>query len=433
VSVLIHRKDVLENDLEIILPRAAALLDHELGDSLVSVGFCNSIHHPSKLVLGIRIKALAIHDWDLLKTLLQDELSSMIVVMFIPVTPAHSRQTKYSGCTWSHKTFPPPLDIGMSISAMGADRSGSFGAFFRLVSPEGTSDTAAFLTSSYAIVADIESSTNAITSQESSQGYSRGNAQTLIAIQCPSRKDLALLMADAESSIDVVDTQIKCLQEKTDLDITEKEELVERSNQFGEIKRKRQDYQAALDCQGNATAGHVLHASTPGSRGTRGSKMDWALIAQTQNRTKVKEQRPEMSSAPSSDPRGVGYKYNLSRWRLEKLQFNQWICIHGATSGVREDYTNGMRTYVNGCYEIKGLAADLRDPKELVDVPLNIMYAGRLMSLSLPGDSGSAVWSEEGNMVGLLWGDTEAGAFMTSMDEVVTDIRNKTGLDLEPS
>lgn len=314
---------------------------------------------------------------------------------------------------------------------MGADRSGSFGAFFRLVSPERTSDTAAFLTSSYAIVADIESSTDAVTSQESSQGCSRGNAQTLIASQCPSRKDLALLIPDAESSIDVVDTQIKCLQEKINLDITEKEELVERSNQFEEIKRKRQDYQAALDCPVNATAGHILHASTPGSRETRGSKMDWALIAHTQDTTKVKDHKPELSRAPSSDPRGVGYKYKLGRWRLEKLEFNQWICFHGATSGVRTGYTNGMRTYVNGCYEIEALAADLRDPKELVDVPLNIIYAGRLMSLSLPGDSGSSVWDEAGNMVGLLWGDTEAGTFMTSMDEMATDIKDKTGLGIE--
>jgi hypothetical protein len=228
------------------------------------------IHHPSKIVLGICIEALAIHDWDSLRTSSQDDLSSMIGVMFIAVTPANSRQTKSSDYTWSHKTFPPPLGIGMSIATMGADRSGSFGAFVRLVSPEGTTDTTAFITRSYAIAVDVHNSIDSIPSQE----YSRGNEETDIAIQCPSRNDLELLLPDAESCLDAVNAQIKCLQEKGDLDISEKEELVERLEKLEEIKRKRQDFQVALDYPENAIAGHILHISTSESQGTRGKKMD---------------------------------------------------------------------------------------------------------------------------------------------------------------
>jgi hypothetical protein len=199
-------------------------------------------------VLGICIEALAIHDWDSLRTSSQDDLSSMIGVMFIAVTPANSRQTKSSDYTWSHKTFPPPLGIGMSIAT----------------------DTTAFITRSYAIAVDVHNSIDSIPSQE----YSRGNEETDIAIQCPSRNDLELLLPDAESCLDAVNAQIKCLQEKGDLDISEKEELVERLEKLEEIKRKRQDFQVALDYPRNAIAGYILHISTSESQGTRGKKMD---------------------------------------------------------------------------------------------------------------------------------------------------------------
>ena len=60
------------------------------------------------------------------------------------------------------------------------------------------------------------------------------------------------------------------------------------------------------------------------------------------------------------------------------------------------------------------------------------MFAGKLARFSKLGDSGSVVWNEEGDMVGLLWGSGGSGAFMTSIDQVVEDVKCKTGMDLEP-
>jgi hypothetical protein len=54
----IHRKC-----LEMILRFSFLELSH-FSTMNLAIGFYNSIHHPSKIVSGIRIKASAIHDWD---------------------------------------------------------------------------------------------------------------------------------------------------------------------------------------------------------------------------------------------------------------------------------------------------------------------------------------------------------------------------------
>jgi hypothetical protein len=145
--------------------------------------------------------------------------------------------------------------------------------------------------------------------------------------------------------------------------------------------------------------------------------MDWALVEYTSDETttKVKNERTDMDRAPREDPRSFKYMDKCEYWELAKLDYNQWICYHGSTSGVRSGYTNGMRTYINGKYEIEGLAADFpimsdynnhyaefgfRTPSQ------HIMYAGKLASFAKLGDSGSVVWNEEGDMVGLLWDQT---------------------------
>jgi hypothetical protein len=77
----IQRNVVLENDLETLLSRAVELLKREICDDLLSAGFYNSIHHPSKAVLGISVNALAVYDWELLMARLQDTMSSSEVVI----------------------------------------------------------------------------------------------------------------------------------------------------------------------------------------------------------------------------------------------------------------------------------------------------------------------------------------------------------------
>lgn len=82
----IQRNVVLENDLETLLARAVEFLKREIGNDLLSAGFYNSIHHPSKSVLGVSVNALAVYDWELLKTRLHDTMSSSeVVIMVVPV------------------------------------------------------------------------------------------------------------------------------------------------------------------------------------------------------------------------------------------------------------------------------------------------------------------------------------------------------------
>jgi hypothetical protein len=50
-----------------------------------------------------------------------------------------------------------------------------------------------------------------------------------------------------------------------------------------------------------------------------------------------------------------------------------------------------------------------------------IRYAGRLNPLAASMDSGSTVWDEEGDFVGLLWAD-QFGVVVTSIDEIAEDI-----------
>jgi hypothetical protein len=171
--------------------------------------------------------------------------------------------------------------------------------------------------------------------------------------------------------------------------------------------------------------------------------MDWALVGSTSNDTltNVKNERPDMDRAYREDPRSFPYMDKCDYWELAKLDYNQWICFHGSTSGVRSGYTNGMRTFINGTYEIEGLAADfpiMSDYNNHDDEfgfrisSQRIMFAGKLARFSKLGDSGSVVWNEEGDIVGLLWGSGGSGAFMTSIDQVVEDVKCKTGVDLEP-
>lgn len=82
----IQRDVVLENDLETLLSRAVELLEREIGRDLLSAGFYNSIHHPSKAVLGVSVNALAVYDWELLGARLHDTMSSFeFVIMVVSV------------------------------------------------------------------------------------------------------------------------------------------------------------------------------------------------------------------------------------------------------------------------------------------------------------------------------------------------------------
>jgi hypothetical protein len=325
----------------------------------------------------------------------------------------------------SHKTFPPPLGIGSSIAALGADRPGSLGAYSRLVDREKAEENTVILTSSHGIARE---------------GY-RG--ETNIAIQSPSRKDIKALLTSEQDRLDIVSQQIERLRarEAVESSAGNKANLADKLIRIEEIPKKIQSIQAALDHPQTVTIGHVLHSSELASKGISESKMDWAIVECNQDKTRVKNDRPDMDRAPREDPRSFRYMDKCDYWELAKLDYNQWICFHGSTSGVRSGYTNGMRTFINGTYEIEGLALDFSIMSDYNNhyvefgfrIPSQrIMYAGKLASFAGLGDSGSVLWNEEGDMVGLLWGDGASGAFMTSIDEVVEDVKNKTGMDLEP-
>jgi hypothetical protein len=88
-----------------------------------------------------------------------------------------------------HNTFPPPLSIGSSIAAVGADQIGSFGAYFRLVYSGRTKETTVILTSCRAVANEEQ------------------HGETNIAIQSPSRKDIEALLPGEQSRLDLVNEQ----------------------------------------------------------------------------------------------------------------------------------------------------------------------------------------------------------------------------------
>lgn len=107
-----------------------------------------------------------------------------------------------------------------------------------------------------------------------------------------------------------------------------------------------------------------------------------------------------MDRARREDPRSFRYIHKCDYWEQAKLDYNQWICYHGSTSGVRSGYTNGMRTFINGSYEIDGLAADFPIMSDYNNhyvefgfriPPQHILYTGKLGPLARIGDSGSVV------------------------------------------
>lgn len=157
----------------------------------------------------------------------------------------------------SHKTFPPPLSLGSSIAAVGTDRSGSLGAYFRVADPEKTSETTVILTSRRA-VANKEQ-----------------HRETNIAIQSPSRKEIEALLTGEQRRLDFVNEQAEGDLKTRDKKLTRVEGII----------NKIQCIRVALDCAQNVTIGHVLHSSAPECKGTSGSKMDWALVESTSNRT----------------------------------------------------------------------------------------------------------------------------------------------------
>jgi hypothetical protein len=119
--------------------------------------------------------------------------------MIVPVKEPTSRQTMSYAAF--HNTFPLPLNIGSSIAAVGADRSGSLGAHFRLVDPKSANKTTVMLTSSHAI---------------RKKGH---HEETNIAIQSPSRKDIETLLPGEQSRLDLVNEQAERAREKGDLKI----------------------------------------------------------------------------------------------------------------------------------------------------------------------------------------------------------------------
>lgn len=229
------------------------------------------------------------------------------------------------------------------------------------------------------------------------------------------------------------------IREVVESSAIDRADLVRKLTRIEEIDEKIQGVRAALDNPLSVIIGHIFHFSNSENKGIKGSKMDWALIECVSDEAapKVKNERPDMDRAPRQDPRSFKYMDKCDYRELAKLDYKQWICYQGSTSGIRSGYTNGMRTYVNKTYEIEGPAADFPIMSDYVALGWRIprqriMYAGKLARFARVGDSDSAVWNEEGDMVGLLWGDVASGASVTGIDEVMGDVKGKTGMDLEP-
>jgi hypothetical protein len=415
----IPRNIVLNNNLEVLLPRTVELLHHELSDNLLSVGFYNSVLHPGKVILGTRVMALSTHDWTTLEARLADVLDSEIVIMFIPI--AHKKVVPRG-----RVTVPETPGIGVSIAPVGAEHAGTLGAYFCLRDPKSTTETTVFLTSSQVV---------------------RGNVDT--AIQSPSRQDIECVLESYKIRLNHVTAELERAQDEKDFARTNagKGWLQRGPVRIMEYTKEIEMIQAILKDPQDAIIGRVLHVSALGAKGTRESKMDWAIVKHTQD-TRIQNERPDMNRATAPDPRIPGYEVKCDVWELKKLDYNQWICFRGCDYGVRSGYTNGMRTFIrnpsssevsgdeNGSYELEALPADF--PKmsdywspyfEMSTGP--ILYAGRLNPLAASMDSGSTVWDEEGDLVGLLWAD-QFGVVVTSIDEIAEDIKSRTGMDLEP-
>jgi hypothetical protein len=416
----IPRKVVLDNNLELLLPLAVELLNHELGDNLLSVGFYNSVLYSGKVVLGVRVKALSTHPWTTLRAGLADVLDSEIVVMFIPIT--HKKVVPRG----RYVTVPETPGIGVSIAPVGAEYAGTLGAYFRLIDPKSTTETTVFMTGSQVV---------------------RGNVDTFI--QSPSRQDIECVLVSYKSRLDYVTAEIKRAQDEKDFARSNagKEWLVRGPVRIMDLTKEIEMIQAILEDPQNAIIGRVLHVSASGAKGARGSKMDWAIVKHTQD-TRIQNERPDINRAPPPDPRIPGYEVKCDVWELKKLDYNQWICFRGCDYGVRSGYINGTRTFIrntsssevsndkNGSYELEALAADFPKMSEYCspyfEIPAGpVLYAGRLNPLAVSMDSGSSVWDEEGDLVGLLWAD-QFGVVVTSIDEIADDIKSRTGMDLEP-
>jgi hypothetical protein len=84
----VQRKTIVENNLEEHLLRAYSLFNEEFDKTFLTAGLYNSVFHKGRVVLAISVKALATHDCVSMKAKLEEELPSIIFVIFIPVTGA---------------------------------------------------------------------------------------------------------------------------------------------------------------------------------------------------------------------------------------------------------------------------------------------------------------------------------------------------------
>jgi hypothetical protein len=406
----IQRAVVLNNDLELLLPLAVKLLHHELNDNLLSVGFYNSVLHSEKVVLGVRVEALITHDWKTLEARLADVLNSEIVVMFIPIT---QNKTIRDGRDGRYDRFPQTPGIGVSIAPVGAGHTGTLGAYLSLRDPKGTDETKVFLTSSQVVQGAIGT-----------------------AIQSPSRKDVETILENKQIGLNYITAVLKRAQndEKFGRSKAGKEWLAMGPVRIDKLTKSIETIQAVLEDPKEAIIGNILHTSAVGSTGNKGSKMDWALIKYTLD-TEIINERPDISRAPPFDPKIPRYDHKCKVWELKALNYNQWLCFRGRTSGVRSGYTNGIRTFANGSYELEALAADHPNPSEYRSPffplpPTPILYAGHLNPLAKAGDSGSTVWDRDGDLVGLLYAE-DFGAVVTCIEEIGEDVKRKTGMELE--
>ncbi|KAH0287850.1 hypothetical protein M436DRAFT_81508 [Aureobasidium namibiae CBS 147.97] len=437
----IERQVVVQKNLEDHLTQAVRILKNNVDDDLLTAGFYNSIFHKDKSVLGIRVKALAKRDWSKVYNELTMALPSSVSIMILP-----TKDTEAAAHTGFLSTFPRPPHVGSSIAAVGADQSGTLGAYFRLVNPKDKRERTVFLTNSHV----IEPTDKVLADLIAKKGYQRGAAHGTISvsIQAPSHQDLTASLESFKSRLGELESQLERAQFKGEFERTVKDEshLDKNPAKIESRKETIKGLEATLARPQDAIIGHVLQASTLGLKGKRGSKMDWALVEYTQDETKIKNERPDLDRAPKSDPRLDEYEERSEVWELKKLEFNQWICFKGRTSGVRTGYTNGCRTFVRAAsrlnikkpidesYELEGLAGDIPEEAELRAFPDISVFVNRLGPLTQGGDSGAVIWDVEGDIVGLTWGmaANQFGAIMTSIDEVVEDIKDKTGMDLEP-
>lgn len=94
ISSVIKREIVLENNLELLLPRVTEVVSRRIGRDLVIMGFYSSMFHRSKVVWSVSVKALATHDWVQLRARLAGGLPSEVVIMFVTVSEAQGANTE---------------------------------------------------------------------------------------------------------------------------------------------------------------------------------------------------------------------------------------------------------------------------------------------------------------------------------------------------